>query len=106
MARGELAALLDACAADPTPAGRRDAALLALLYAGGLRRDELASLTLADYERGQARLRVIGKGNKERFVPLATGAVAALEAWLVVRGTGPGGLWGAINKGGGWWGRA
>ncbi len=100
VARGELAALLDACATDPTAAGRRDAALLALLYAGGLRRDELAQLTFADYERGQERLRVIGKGNKERFVPLAAGATAALAAWLLVRGDGPGGLWGAINKGG------
>jgi len=36
--RGELAALLAACAADPGPAGARDGALLALLYAGGLRR--------------------------------------------------------------------
>ena len=100
VARGELAALLDACAADPSPAGRRDAALIALLYAGGLRRDEVAGLQLGDYQRDRERVRVLGKGNQERFVPLATGATAALEAWLAARGGAPGGLWGAINKGG------
>jgi site-specific recombinase XerD len=45
-------------------------------------------------------VRVLGKGNKERFVPLVAGAIAALDAWLVARGGEPGGLFRAINKGG------
>src|SRR4051794_12267124 len=46
---GELAALVRVCMADPSPAGARDAALLAVLYTGGVRRSELAGLDLADW---------------------------------------------------------
>jgi len=46
---GELAALVRACASDPGLAGVRDAAMLACLYTGGLRRAELAALTVEDY---------------------------------------------------------
>ena len=64
LSRGEIAALLDACANDDSAAGRRDAAAIALLYAGGLRRAELAGLDLADYEPGTGALVVRGgKGN-------------------------------------------
>ncbi len=68
------------------PAGaaraRRDAAMLELLYATGMRISELAGLTLArvDVERGQ--LRVIGKGNKERELLFGAPACAALRAYL------------------------
>ena len=66
-AQDELAALFAACAADPAPAGRRDAAILALLYAGGVRRNELAGLTLADYDPAAPALLVRrAKGRKER----------------------------------------
>jgi len=40
--------LVGACAADPTPAGTRDAAIFAVLYIGGIRRSELAGLDVAD----------------------------------------------------------
>lgn len=49
--RGELQALMDACAADLSPAGARDAAILAILYSCGLRRAELVRLDLADFDQ-------------------------------------------------------
>ena len=48
LAAGEILALLDACLADPTPAGYRDAAVIALLYACGPRRAELVGVDMAD----------------------------------------------------------
>jgi integrase len=97
---GELAALVRVCAGDPSPAGARDAAILAVLYIGGIRRSELAGLDLADWSPDPPTLRVRGKGDKERLVPLAGGAAAAVRAWLRVRGDRPGGLFLPINKGG------
>ncbi|MCC7495894.1 MAG: site-specific integrase [Fimbriimonadaceae bacterium] len=97
---GELDALIRVCAGDASPAGRRDKALLAVLFGGGLRRNEAAQLTLADYEPEPGRLRVQGKGRKERWVPLAAGAAECLADWLEVRGETPGALFVPINKAG------
>jgi site-specific recombinase XerD len=58
----------------------RDTALVALAYAGGFRRAELVALDLADYDRESGRLRVVGKGNKERGVFVSNGARDALHA--------------------------
>jgi len=97
----ELRALVQVCQEDDTPAGVRDAALLAVLYIGGLRRAELAALTLADYTRRPPTLHIQhGKGNKERLVPLTASAAAALDAWLALRGDRTGSLFVPINKGG------
>jgi integrase len=71
------------------PMRERDTALVALAYAGGFRRAELVALDVTDYHRDSGRLRVIGKGNKERAVFLANGARDALHAWLRVRGREP-----------------
>jgi integrase/recombinase XerC len=60
----------------------RDRALLELLYGSGLRVSELAALNLADVSLRQAELRVLGKGRKERIVPLGSKALDALEAYL------------------------
>ena len=98
--RGELLALLETCAADPTPAGARDAALIALLYAGGLRRAEAVNLSLADFDVAGKSLKVYGKGRKERAVPLAQGTFEALLDWLAVRGEQPGALFVRIRRGG------
>lgn len=97
---GEIDALMRVCAADPSSAGRRDKALLAVLFGGGLRRQEVAQLALADYEPEPGRLRVRGKGHKERYVPLAAGVVECLADWWAVRGTEPGALFVPINKAG------
>ena len=99
---GERRALLTTCAKDTTPAGRRDAALLGVLYAGGLRRAEVAALDLGDYDAHEGALHVRrGKGNKERLLPLEGGAVAYLADWLRARGDWPGPLFTPVTRGGG-----
>lgn len=97
--KGELAAMLNACD-DGTLAGVRDAAIITLLYGCGLRRAELVQLTVSDYNRADDTLRVHGKGNKWRLVPIPSGAVQALQDWLAVRGEEAGPLFCAIRKGG------
>ncbi|MDI3330546.1 MAG: tyrosine recombinase XerC [Micrococcus sp.] len=60
----------------------RDAAILELLYATGLRVSELAGLDRADVDHERRTLRVTGKGNKQRTVPFGVPAAAALNRWL------------------------
>jgi site-specific recombinase XerD len=98
---GELMALVASCS-DGTPAGVRDAALLGVAYGGGLRRAEIAKLTLADvrFDGDAAILTVCGKRNKERAVPIRNGALAALRDWLAVRGDAAGALFWPVLKGG------
>ncbi|MDY7102123.1 MAG: tyrosine-type recombinase/integrase [Actinomycetota bacterium] len=86
---GEIRAIFEAAATDQTPAGRRDAAILALLMAG-LRRSEVAGVLVEQLDREAWTLRVIGKGNKERLVHLAPGSIEALRAYLELRGDVPG----------------
>jgi site-specific recombinase XerD len=98
---GELQALLATCAQDKL--GIRDAAVISLLYGVGLRRAEVVTLNLVDYEEAESQLIVRGKGNKERLVPVAGGTAEALADWLVVRGRKPGPLFvgvGNRNQGG------
>jgi integrase/recombinase XerC len=64
----------------------RDRALLELLYAGGLRVSEACGLDLGNVSLSERTVRVMGKGRKERFVPIGTKAEAALREWLEVRG--------------------
>jgi integrase/recombinase XerD len=60
----------------------RDHAILELLYAGGLRVGEICALREEDLHLDQARAQVLGKGDKERIVPLGRSAVEALERYL------------------------
>lgn len=109
LAAGELMALLEGCARDESPAGVRDAALIALAWATGMRRSELAGLRRADFVQTGAEegapalageLMVHGKGDKVRVVYLYDGAAAYLLDWLKLRGLGEGPLFLAVNKGG------
>jgi len=89
---GEIAALFHACRADKTAAGRRDAAILALLLGAGLRRAECAALQLGDFNPEDGSLRVRGKGDRERLAYLNNGALDALLDWIAVRGDADGPL--------------
>jgi integrase/recombinase XerC len=71
---------------EDTVLGLRDRAILELLYAGGLRISELCGLGLLDVDRSSRIVRVMGKGSKERLVPIHSQAVRALEAYLERRG--------------------
>jgi len=100
---GEIAALMRVCQQDKTHTGRRDAAIIALGYAAGLRRAELASLALdsiQDEDGETITLRIMGKRNKERLVYLDNGAALALRAWLRVRGDDAGPLFFSGRRGG------
>jgi integrase/recombinase XerD len=77
----EAEALLGA-AQEPTPLGLRDRAMLELLYGAGLRVSELVGLPLGALDRRRGVVRVVGKGRRERIVPIGEPAMDALEAWL------------------------
>ena len=81
----EVTALLDAAARREGEEGIRLVALLELLYATGLRVSELVGLPLAALAHDRRSLRVRGKGDKERMVPIGSTARAALERWLALR---------------------
>lgn len=81
LSEAEVEALLQA----PDAAAReglRDRAMLELLYATGLRVSELVNLTLGQINRQQGVVRVVGKGNKERLVPLGESALDWLDRYL------------------------
>jgi integrase/recombinase XerD len=65
-----------------TATGLRDRAMLELLYATGLRVSELCQLTTTDLEPGLGVLRVTGKGNKQRLIPVGKSALAAIQAYV------------------------
>ncbi len=65
--------------------GKRDRAILELLYASGLRASEAVGLNLGDISVGEGLLRVVGKGRKERITPFGRRAAEALENYLRVR---------------------
>ena len=94
---GEIGALFAACDAT-TPRGARDAAMLALLRGGGLRREELINLDVSDFTPADGALRVRGKGHKERLVYATNGCLSALQAWLSHRGTFEGPLFLRVSK--------
>jgi integrase/recombinase XerD len=71
--------------AAPDPAertGLRDRAMLEFLYATGLRVSELCNVRMSDIELNLGFVRVTGKGNKQRIVPVGKSAIAALEDYL------------------------
>ena len=101
LAHGEIQALVRDCMNDDSPAGIRDAAIIGVLYTCGLRRAELATLDLSDFEQDSGRLTVrSGKGRKDRTTYAAGGAKQALLDWLAVRGDEPGALFTPILKSG------
>ncbi|MBM3956791.1 MAG: tyrosine-type recombinase/integrase, partial [Gemmatimonadetes bacterium] len=100
LTREEVSALLRVCVRRDGAGGARDAALIALMSAGGLRRAEVVALDRADYDPEAGELVVRGKGNKERLLYVTGGAARALTDWLEHRGDEEGALFQPVSKGG------
>lgn len=96
---GEMAALMKACASDQTPAGARDASMIALMASTGMRRAEVAALKLSDIHEG-GEIHVTGKGNKQRKVFIVNGTGRAMADWLAIRGNAGERVYCTINKAG------
>ena len=69
---------------DHSEIGTRDRAILELFYASGLRVSELAGLTWSQLDFAEGMVRVLGKGQRERIVPVGRHALAALKRWQAV----------------------
>jgi integrase/recombinase XerC len=68
-----------------TPMGQRDQAIFETMYSAGLRVSELVGINDADLHLDEGLIRVRGKGRKERFAPMGSYAVTAIDSWLKVR---------------------
>lgn len=97
----EIHQLIDACKRDTNPhAGTRDAAIIGILYAAGLRRDELVKLSLSSIDLENGQIQVTGKRNKQRTVYITNGALDALKDWTAIRGATGEALFVEVNKSG------
>ena len=86
-------AILDLAEADSTAKGLRDRVVLRLLWDLALRREEVVSLNVSNVDLTAGTLSILGKGRREReTLTLPTFTMAAIRAWLAVRGTTPGPL--------------
>jgi integrase/recombinase XerD len=88
LTREEVVALLEA-PGRKTARGRRDRAMLHIMYAAGLRVSELVGLRVADVDRRRGVVSAFGKGNKRRLVPLGQMSLEALDEYLVDRALHP-----------------
>jgi integrase/recombinase XerC len=70
----------------------RDRAILSLIYGSGIRLSEAHGIDLDDVEFATGCVRVLGKGRRERIIPIGSGALDALGEYLVARGRAPGPL--------------
>ncbi len=86
LSQGETAEMLRSviamAAEDDSARGARDVAILEVLYASGIRVSELCGLDLNSLDDARQALRVVGKGDKERVVPIGIPARKALDRWL------------------------
>jgi integrase len=97
--RDEVRALFATC--DGSTAGRRDAAMLAILYGGGLRRAELCGLDVGDFDAGKCWITVrSGKGRRDRRVHLSPSVCGLVQRWASARGGDDGPLFVPISAGG------
>ncbi len=78
----EVESLLTSASQKETTDSMRDRAMFELLYASGLRVTELVSLDLGDLDLEQGTVRCLGKGGKERIIPLHANAVAVLKRYI------------------------
>ena len=78
----EVDSLLVSASKQETSDGMRDQAMFEILYASGLRVTELVSLNIADLDLEQGTVRCLGKGSKERLIPVHSGAIAILRRYI------------------------
>jgi site-specific recombinase XerD len=95
---GKIEKLLAVTRSDETVRGRRDLAILSVLYGAGVRRAELTHLDLSHIDG--SRLMIFGKGQKWRTTQLRLDALTALHSWIEVRGTLPGALFFPVHRSG------
>ncbi len=93
LAEGEVARLLDGVPG-ATPLDRRDRVLLELLYGTGCRVSEAVGVRLGDVDRAEGLITVVGKGDRQRLVPIGTALAVALDAY-----DAPGGRSGLVGAG-------
>jgi integrase/recombinase XerD len=79
--------LLELPLRDPTPERLRDKAMLELLYATGMRVSELVALNLRDMNMESESVRCVGKGGRERILPISGSSVTAMEEYLDIART-------------------
>ncbi|MDZ8104712.1 MAG: tyrosine-type recombinase/integrase [Nostoc sp. DedQUE12a] len=101
LSQDEIDALMTVCFEDYTPAGFRDAALIAILRGAGLRRSEVVKLDLKDFksENGEIKVRS-GKGKVDRTLYLSPSATRAVDEWIEIRNKAAGPLLCQVNKSG------
>jgi site-specific recombinase XerD len=100
LSQHEIDSLMKICFSDRTPAGFRDAALIAILRGAGLRRAEVVKLDLKDFNNdGSIKIRS-GKGRVDRTVYLSPGATKIVDDWLEIRTLEAGALLCQVNKSG------
>jgi integrase/recombinase XerD len=97
----EIENLIKCCHEQGDALALRDAAIIAILRCGGIRRQEIVRLQIADLNLETGEINVErGKGGKFRIVYLTNEAIAMIEEWLGIRGNLPGALICPVNKGG------
>ena len=95
----EITRLMNVCSMDLRAMGVRDGAIIALMSSCGLRRNEVSSLNLTDYEPLTGKLKVSGKRRKERTAYLVNEAALAIADWIRARGSWEGPLFTSSNGG-------
>jgi site-specific recombinase XerD len=101
LSAGEILALMTTCQKDSNQnAGIRDAAIIGMMYAAGLRRAEVVNLDVDSYDPETGKLVLAGKHNKQRITYITNGAADALSDWLSIRGNESGALFVEVDKSG------
>ena len=93
--------LIDSIVIDKHINGVRDAFIIALLFGTGLRRSEAVNIKFNDIDLNENTVKILGKGQKERIMPLPARVPDLLRDWLAIRGFETGPLLYAINR----WGK-
>jgi integrase/recombinase XerD len=100
LSTSEVVALMNTCQKNKNDIeGTRDAAIIGIMYAAGLRRIEVVGLTVDSYHPEVGKLIFTGKCNKQQTAYITNGAAEALNTWLPVRGNEPGALFVEVSKG-------